>query len=515
MIRFRIPLFVVVLIAFSFPVAAKENKVVEVLLSSDNTIYEQSLYGIQSVIKSEIKVSYLDILTSEQPDLSLYFRELESTGVPLFIAIGGAAAKVAREHLKKTPLIFSMVNSPKSLSLETGNICGVSMDISVGEFFQTLKDINPDSKGVYSFYSTPEGEYSASEGEYTDLKYKLYYHKKKLTSQNEFSSSLDDIKGKADAFYMVSDPLYGKTQFDLLSDFCKKNKIILMTSFTTLVKVGATFGISPDYSKIGVLTGQMADRILSGESSCQKERVQLPDQSSFYLNEGYAKDSGINVPEGIIERAKLTRLFTAGVGKLNEGKLKSAQIIFESILKKDPKNFAASAYKELVIEKLTGTETKKLLASAEKHFKEGRFSQSRADYQRILSINSNLSVAREGYDKSLLGQSEQERASGNNFARGSKFFDAIKMYLAALRTLPSNAKASADLASTRSHEISKVPNFVNEGIKSYNNRDYETAIKSFEDVLLLDPGNKEASEYLRLSYKKQEAIRILKEKISK
>jgi ABC-type uncharacterized transport system substrate-binding protein len=108
------------------------------------------------------------------------------------------------------------------------------MDISVGEFFQTLKDINPDAKSVYSFYSSPEGEHSASEGEYNDLKYKLYYHKIKVNTQNDFDSYLEEIKGKADAFYMVNDPLYGKDQFEKLSEFAKNNKIILMTSFTTL-----------------------------------------------------------------------------------------------------------------------------------------------------------------------------------------------------------------------------------------------------------------------------------------
>jgi ABC-type uncharacterized transport system substrate-binding protein len=515
MVRFKITIFVLLFYIVPTTVEAKENQVIEVLVTSDNSIYEQGLYGIQSVLKSEIKITYLDILTDEQPDLALYFRELESTGVPLFIAIGPAAAKVAKENLKRTPLIFSMVNSPKSLALETGDICGVSMDISVGEFFQTLKDINPDAKSVYSFYSSPEGEHSASEGEYNDLKYKLYYHKMKVNTQNDINSYLDEIKGKADAFYMVNDPLYGKDQFEKLSEFAKNNKIILMTSFTTLVKIGATFGISPDYSKLGVLTGQMAERILSGESSCQKERVLLPDQSSFYLNEDYANSSGIIIPEAIIARAKLTNLFTIGISKLNEGKLKSAKIIFDSILKKDPKNLAASTYRELILEKLTGTETKKLLISAEKNFKEGLFTQSRADYQRILNLNPNLLVAKQGYEQSLIGQSEQERYSGSNFAKNGKYFEAIKMYLASLRTWPSNSKATADLASTRNHEIAKVPNFVDEGIKSYNNRDYELSIKNFENVLLVDPGNKEASEYLRLSYKKQEAIKVLKGKIGK
>lgn len=80
---------------------------------------------------------------------------------------------------------------------------------------------------------------------------------------------------------MVNDPLYSNVEFEQLSEFAKKNNIILMTSFPALVKVGATFGISPDYSKIGVLTGQIANRINMKTSTCGEERVILPDQSSF------------------------------------------------------------------------------------------------------------------------------------------------------------------------------------------------------------------------------------------
>jgi hypothetical protein len=101
MVRFKITIFVLLFYIVPTTVEAKENQVIEVLVTSDNSIYEQGLYGIQSVLKSEIKITYLDILTDEQPDLALYFRELESTGVPLFIAIGPAAAKVAKENLKK------------------------------------------------------------------------------------------------------------------------------------------------------------------------------------------------------------------------------------------------------------------------------------------------------------------------------------------------------------------------------------------------------------------------------
>ena len=66
--------------------------------------------------------------------------------------------------------------------------------------FQTLKDIKPNAKTVSAFYATNDGEYSAGEGEYTDLKYKLIYNRKKLADKKEFKSALEELKGKTDAF---------------------------------------------------------------------------------------------------------------------------------------------------------------------------------------------------------------------------------------------------------------------------------------------------------------------------
>lgn len=490
-----------------------QRKTIEVLISSDNRIYEQGLYGIQSVIDHELKISYLDIITSENPDVSSFFKTVEESGTPFIITIGPSATKVAKENIKKIPIIFSMVNTPKSLGLDQGNICGVSMDISMGEYFQTLKDINPSIKNVYSFYSTNDGEFSSSEGEYTDLKYKLLFYKKKIANKQDFSKELKQIAGKAEAFLMVNDPLYGKNEFEELSKFSKENKIILMTSFPALVKVGATFGISPDYTKIGVLTGMMANRIAAGNSTCEEERVQLPDQSSFFLNETYAKESGINLPESIVERAKTTRLFDAGINLMNEGKLNSAKIVFEAILKKDPNNKAALSFQQLIIEKLSGTKTKELLESAENHMKNRRYPQARADYQRVLAINPSIQAAKDGIQASLQAQSEMERATGNDYARNGKPFDAIRMYMAALRTLPNNAKAQADLNNIRAQEAPNMTAYIKKGIKLYEERDYEQAIEIFENALLVVPASKEAQEYLRLSRKKQEAIQNLKKKL--
>ncbi|MCE9501706.1 MAG: peptide ABC transporter substrate-binding protein, partial [Leptospira sp.] len=77
---------------------------------------------------------------------------------------------------------------------------------------------------------------------------------------------------------------------------------------------------------------------------------------------------------------------------------------------------------------------------------------------------------------------------------------------------PSNGKATVDLAGFRNSQFPKIPDYFKSGVTEYNKREYDASIKIFEDILLVDPADKKATEYLRLSYKKKEALRVMTEK---
>lgn len=152
----------------------------EVLVSSDNRIYEQGIYGIQTVLEQEINITYLDIINQNETSLSEYFQKIESSNLPFLITIGAPATRIAKDTLKEKNILFSMVSSPKSLGLDSSKICGLSMDVPISEIFSHIKEINPEIKNIYTFYSTSEGEYFAKEGEISDLKKKSYSTLRKL-----------------------------------------------------------------------------------------------------------------------------------------------------------------------------------------------------------------------------------------------------------------------------------------------------------------------------------------------
>ncbi|HMW60912.1 MAG TPA: ABC transporter substrate binding protein, partial [Leptospiraceae bacterium] len=485
---------------------------IPVILSSESTIYESVLSGIGSAMNRRLTVQYLDAIIARYPDPAAYFQALEAQKPELVITIGSAASTLARDNLKQTPIVFSMVNTPRLLGVGSRNICGVGMGISIGEFFRSIRDIAPTARFVHAFYTTDAGETEAMEGDYLDYQNKLVFVRHRLSGPAELGSALEKIKGHSDAILIVNDPLYSRTAFEKVSSFSSQNHMILAAPFPALVKLGTTFGISPDYSKIGVQTGEMALRVLSGKSTCYAELVQPPEHNAFYLNEDYAAKSGIAIPPKIVARAKLTQQFALGVDLLNQGKLKSARLVFENILKADPSNNAASSFLQVALERQSGTRVTELLAQADRYMAEKQFALAVSEYRRVLSINPNVPQARLGLDQSLQGQSDQERERAQALEAQGRPFDAIRTYMQALQTLPGNQNAIQGLAALRARQAPQMQELVRHGVQAYDARDYGEAISIFDNVLLVIPGQKEATEYLRLAQKKRAALNILQTK---
>ncbi|HNO22927.1 MAG TPA: ABC transporter substrate binding protein, partial [Leptospiraceae bacterium] len=230
----------IILIFFSDAAGAEtESLPVEVLLSSNNSIYLSILRNIQSVFSGRLNFQYMQSMN--EAELKDFFYRTENRGAKLLIALGNQAALAAKENLKNTPVLYSLVNSPRALGFNSSsNTCGIHIDVPVEQFFSTLKEIRPDAKRVAAFYSGNAGEMLVNEADYADSHFGILFQKIKI-EKNEFSEKLNELKGRADAFYMVPDSVYTQENFEILSRFAKENRIILMTQIPFIVNVGTAF----------------------------------------------------------------------------------------------------------------------------------------------------------------------------------------------------------------------------------------------------------------------------------
>lgn len=492
-----------------FPAVLSAGEPIEVLLSSDSTIYEEALAGLQTSYSKPVRIQYLDVITAEQPDLEQYFSHIEQKGPAAYVTFGIPATKAAIEYLDSVPVIFSMVNSPRMLGLERKNLCGVSMDVSLEYFFHTLKTIRPDASRVHAFFSSEQGRYLAEEGKYLDYKHGLYYTTSSIRS-SELSSALEEIRDTADAIYMVPDPVYDRKAFMEVSSFAKRNGIILMSPFPALVRLGTTFGYSPDYTNIGMKTGAMLERISAG-SDCSKELVKPSGQPVFSLNQDFAAQQNISIPESVRERARLSGLLNVGVDLFRENKLRSAKAVFESILNKDPGNPTVKHYRSLVIRRLTSDKTSIYFERAERFEARRNYPAARAQYSAVLQLNPDDPIAKTGFARTSRLYSEQETRRGQALAASDDPFAAMRAYQTAVSVWPDNQTAAAALATLRNEHSSNIPRYLSQAQGMYRARNYDRAIALFNNVLLIHPGHTEAVQYVQLSREKKAAIERLLE----
>lgn len=485
---------------------SEDSPRIAVLVSSDTGIYADALTGLQTSVESPgTEITYLDTLEESDASRREYFESIRSADI--LVSIGTAATRTAIEHAGTQKIVFSMVNAARTLDLSRAGICGVSMDVSLAEFFKSLRDVAPAARRVYAFYSTSEGEYIASEGDHLDLRYGLKYTRVRISDRAALKPALAEIKGKADAIYLVPDALYDSESFQILSEFCKQNGIILMTSFSSLMQAGATFSVRPDYTRLGAMTGDMVRRVLGGRP-CTDGGVSVvfPEQTFFSVNETYAKESGLTIAPEILRRGQRTRLFLAAVNLMNEGKPRSALSAFRSILREDPANAAARTYQDLLTERISGDRTRGIIEMARRYVRENQFERALQSYRQVLDINPAHLEAQEGSRNVLNRLSNDATAQAQ---RSQDPFQAARLYTQALKYRPDNAQAADALARIRAQERGNLRALLQQSIELYDQRKYDEAIPRFENILLIDPASKEAQQYLQLSIRKRDALRKL------
>lgn len=493
------------LIISSFLLAETNQKYsIPIIVSSNNPIYLQALAGLQYAFKYESGIYYMNTIKDEFQDLSEFYNKLKNPS--LIITIGNEATRVTREYRKDVPTLFLMVDAPKTMKPEQGKFCGFEKDMSFTDYFSTLREIKPSARKVLSFYNSELGDTLTASGEYEDIWKGVLYKRIKVEGSEELRKALNENLGKFDALYLSSDRIFDQENFEYISKFCKKNGIILMTLYPALVELGATFALVPDSSNLGVLAGQMGNQIVEGKAECELGPVLQPEQPFLYLNETYAEESGIKLPEELKLKVKTDRILSFGIELYYKKMYKSAKNIFSSVLKKDPKNKIAKNYLSETINATTKTEIDSLWAKGSELNKSKKYREARVVFKKILEINPEYSQAKEAIDFSLKEESEDLRSEAKRKDASGNPFLAIRGYQEAISVYPLNREAQNELNFIRQREYKKLNDYFKEGVTFYNKREYVKSLDIFSNILLITPDDKKALEYQRLSTVKKTAM---------
>jgi putative ABC transport system substrate-binding protein len=136
----------------------------------------------------------------------------------------------------------------------------------------------------------------------TAKKFGVQLARRDVANKGEVEAALQKMpKGSFDAIYFMPSVLL-RSSIDLLVKKAKIERVPLIVHEDSLVEQGALISYGPEPRLIGVQAARLVDKVLKGTRPSEIV-VETPDRLYLAINLTTAKDIGLKIPHGILERA--------------------------------------------------------------------------------------------------------------------------------------------------------------------------------------------------------------------
>src|SRR6516225_7413948 len=222
----------------------------------------------------------------------------------------GAAAAVVKQATTTIPIVLAVASDPgvslvASLARPGGNVTGISIQQSglIGKRLDLLREVVPHLRRLVIManagYAMPVLE--AQEAKATAQALGLEAARLEIWGSEDIASAFGAIRGKADALYVVSDPLTAANR-TLITTLALSTRLPTMLSYGDYVAAGGLMSYGPNYANLFRQAADMVDKILRGTKPGDIP-VEQPSKFELVINLETAKALGITVPESLLANA--------------------------------------------------------------------------------------------------------------------------------------------------------------------------------------------------------------------
>lgn len=230
----------------------------------------------------------------------------EDAALMVGIATPAATACYAAAEDKDIPVVFTAITDPVGAKLDSGNITGTSDVLPVEGQLQLIRALQPEAKTIGIVYTTSESNSVYSVGVYQEkaADYGFTIEAVGVTAQSEVTQAVDSLIAKGvDCFSNLTD----NNVVGVLGSILEKTNeagIPVYGSEIEQMKLGCVAGAGLDYVQLGVQTGKMAAKILTGETTCQDLPYEVIENYSLYTNSKAIAALGLTLPDDIAQQAE-------------------------------------------------------------------------------------------------------------------------------------------------------------------------------------------------------------------
>src|SRR5215471_15454968 len=241
--------------------------------------------------------------------VSDYTAEFLRRNVDVIVTYGAAAA-VVQQMTTTTPIVLAVASDPggglvASLARTSGNVTGISIQQSelIGKRLALLREVVPHLRRLVIManagYAMPVLE--AQEAKATAQALGLEAARPEIWQSKDIAPVFESIKGKADALYVVSDPLIAANR-TLITTLALSARLPTMLSYGDYVAAGGLMSYGPNFANLFRQAADMVDKILRGTKPSDIP-VEQPTNFELVINVKTAKALGITVPEALLAAA--------------------------------------------------------------------------------------------------------------------------------------------------------------------------------------------------------------------
>ena len=208
------------------------------------------------------------------------------------------------------PVIYTAVSDPAGAGLinedgtNVGNITGTSDKLPVTEQMALIRELMPDAKKIGILYTTSEANSVSTIQEYKDHaeEYGFEIVDTGINTIADVEMAAKDLASKVDCISNLTDNTVVSALQTVLAA-ANDAKIPVFGSEVEQVKNGCVAAVGIDYVALGKQTGEMAAKVLKGETTAAETPFEICEGGNVYVNTEAAGNIDFTISDDVLGEA--------------------------------------------------------------------------------------------------------------------------------------------------------------------------------------------------------------------
>lgn len=292
------------------PAAGAESYNVGICQLVQHDALDAATQGFQDALNEEFGEGVVNFdVQNAQGDsntCSTIINSFVSNGVDLILANATPALQAAQAGTNEIPVLGTSVTEyGVALGIDGfdglvgNNISGTSDLAPLDQQAAMLNELFPDAKNVGLIYCTAEANSQYQVDEVQKYLEELGYTCKQygFSDSNDLSSVATTAADESDVIYVPTDNTVAANT-EILNNICQPKEVPVIAGEEGICAGCGVATLSISYYDLGVATGKMAAKILTGESKVEEMPIEYAPQFTKKYNPEICEALGVTIPEG-------------------------------------------------------------------------------------------------------------------------------------------------------------------------------------------------------------------------